>query len=253
MSPLRVDEASASYESAMRNPLAAGPGICEVCHTFIDPQYSRCYPCMHQHQWLDAVVPISYSEHGGQLHLALRGYKDGYSPAERGFATPRLAAILWYFLEAHERCVADAVGVDRFDVVTTVPSSTPERDEARGNLRWIVSTCEPINARFERVLRATGRVPEGRDLAIERYRSERLLTGETVLLIDDTWTTGGHAQSAAAALKAAGATTVALVVIGRHVKPWWVPGPGPETVGELLGLLPKPFDWTSCVREEPTS
>jgi orotate phosphoribosyltransferase len=37
-----------------------------------------------------------------------------------------------------------------------------------------------------------------------------------VLLIDDTWTTGGNAQSAALALRAAGAAKVAAVVIGRH-------------------------------------
>jgi adenine/guanine phosphoribosyltransferase-like PRPP-binding protein len=40
-----------------------------------------------------------------------------------------------------------------------------------------------------------------------------------VLLVDDTWVSGGSAQSAAAALKLAGARRVALVVIGRHVDP----------------------------------
>ncbi|MGA8465859.1 MAG: hypothetical protein WB688_16960, partial [Trebonia sp.] len=40
-----------------------------------------------------------------------------------------------------------------------------------------------------------------------------------MLLVDDTWVSGASAQSAAAALKAAGARRVALVVIGRHVDP----------------------------------
>jgi phosphoribosylpyrophosphate synthetase len=40
-----------------------------------------------------------------------------------------------------------------------------------------------------------------------------------VLLVDDTWVSGGSAQSAAVALKTAGARRVALVVIGRHVDP----------------------------------
>lgn len=39
---------------------------------------------------------------------------------------------------------------------------------------------------------------------------------QSVLLIDDTWTTGGNAQSAALALRSAGAVKVAIVVIGRH-------------------------------------
>jgi orotate phosphoribosyltransferase len=38
-----------------------------------------------------------------------------------------------------------------------------------------------------------------------------------VLLLDDTWTTGASAQSAAMALRRAGAASVATVVLGRHV------------------------------------
>jgi orotate phosphoribosyltransferase len=45
------------------------------------------------------------------------------------------------------------------------------------------------------------------------------VAGADVLLVDDTWVSGASAQSAAAALKAAGARRVALVVIGRHVDP----------------------------------
>ena len=52
---------------------------------------------------LDAVVPITYSEHLGQMHTALRRYKDGYAQNQQ-YATPRLAAILWLFTERHERC-----------------------------------------------------------------------------------------------------------------------------------------------------
>jgi orotate phosphoribosyltransferase len=45
------------------------------------------------------------------------------------------------------------------------------------------------------------------------------VTGADVLVVDDTWVSGGSAQSAAAALKAAGARRVAIVVLGRHVNP----------------------------------
>lgn len=36
------------------------------------------------------------------------------------------------------------------------------------------------------------------------------------MLIDDQWTSGGHAQSAATALKLAGSEPVAVVSLGRH-------------------------------------
>jgi hypothetical protein len=74
---LTVGEAAATYERAMRNVQFAGQGICAICHTFIDPTYDRCYKCASQPDMLDAVVPITYTEHLGQMHTALRGYKEG--------------------------------------------------------------------------------------------------------------------------------------------------------------------------------
>ena len=69
-----------------------------------------------------------------------------------------------------------------------------------------------------------------------------------MLLIDDTWTTGASAQSAAAALKAAGAGPVAAVVIGRHLNREWH-----ENDRRLRGIT-RPFDWSRCALcGDPTS
>jgi adenine/guanine phosphoribosyltransferase-like PRPP-binding protein len=97
-----------------------------------------------------------------------------------------------------------------------------------------------------RVLEATGDVPTGREYHPHRYRSIDSLAEPDVLLLDDTWTTGGHAQSAAAALRAAGARKVALVVIGRHLRRDWEVVIGGPTCGELFDELPKIFDWSIC-------
>jgi hypothetical protein len=164
--------------------------------------------------------------------------------AVRDYAMPRLAAILWRYLEAHEECIARASGTDIFDVVTAVPSSTPERDEARG-LRTIVGWCDPVNDRYERVLRATGEAPPGRAYNEDRYMVTRGMDRERVLLVDDTWAAGGHAQSAGYSLRVAGAATVALVVIGRHLNPEWEVTRGVFSA-ELFSELPPVFDWASC-------
>jgi predicted amidophosphoribosyltransferase len=252
---LTVIEAAATYEKAMRNVLPAGPGVCCTCHTFIDEDYALCYPCNDQPEYLDAVVPITYSEHLGQMHTALRNYKDGYVQSQQ-YMTPRLAAILWLFIERHERCVARAAGAvgEEFDVVTTVPSSTRERDDKRENLRWIVGTaCVPTASRFKRVLTPTDAVPAGRAYDPERYVANERLDGLDVLLIDDTWTAGGHAQSAGAAVKAAGARSVGSVVIGRHIRRSWEVVPGGATSGELFDALPRDFDWDTCCVHVPES
>lgn len=241
---VQVDEASEAYERAMRNIAPPGPGICESCWAFIDPSFPTCYRCGHQPECLDVVVPISYSEHQGQLHTALRNYKDGASAGIRRNAAVRLAAILWRFLRDHEACVARAAGVEEFDLVTIVPSSDPDRD-ARSAFRKLAGWVRPIKPRFQRALEPTGEV-EGREFDANRFRATSDVSGQSILLLDDTWTTGGHAQSASQALLNAGSTKVALVVIGRHIRRDYEPvRDSGETCGSLLDDLPEAFDWST--------
>jgi len=248
MCALGVQEASETYASAMRNVLPAGPGVCSVCHCFLEEGWARCFKCGQLHPGpLDLVVPITYSEHLGQMHTALRSYKSGWQE-EQKYAGIRLQAILWRFLDGHERCLTEHLGLDGFEVVTSVPSSTRRRDEAN-KLRPIVRSCGPVRDRFEQLLQPSVDAADTREYDPGRYVPDRELNGENVLLIDDTWTTGAHAQSAAAALKAAGAGAVALVVIGRHVNPDWKIGE--RTSKEMLAQLPFEFDWSRCAIENP--
>ncbi len=73
--------------------------------------------------------------------------------------------------------------------------------------------------------------PDDRDLGLDRFILPSRLPGARVLLLDDTWTTGSRAQSAAAALKLAGATRVVVVVLGRHLN---MGDDGMERIGQLL-------------------
>lgn len=244
MTTLTVDEAAGTYQRAMINIAKPGPGVCSICRTFNSPEFDRCFACGHQPNRLDAVAPITYSVAGDAVHHALRYYKDGVAKV-RSYAAPRLAGILWRFSERHEACIAREAGVAAFDLVTTVPSSSPEGDERRANLRWIVDACDPLRDRFERVLRATGQAAPGRDYDESRYAATGRLDDRNVLLIDDTWTAGGHAQSAAHALKAAGARSVGLIVMGRHIHRNREIKPG-DTNADRLDALPTPFDWSDC-------
>ncbi|MGH3529974.1 MAG: hypothetical protein ACRDQ6_22135 [Pseudonocardiaceae bacterium] len=51
------------------------------------------------------------------------------------------------------------------------------------------------------------------------FEATRRLDGKSVLLIDDTFTSGARAQSAASSLASAGANVVAIVAIGRVIDP----------------------------------
>lgn len=247
MAGVGVNEASEAYERAMRNIATGGPSICPICRTFVDPgKGERCYPCAVQPDNLSAVVPITYSENLGQVHTALRNYKDGGSRAMRRQAAVRLAAILWRFLREHESCVSDAAGVAEFDLATIVPSSDPQRDE-HSPFRELTGWIEPTKGRMERLLEPTGETTKEREFSAGLFRPRRRLSREAVLLLDDTWTTGSSARSAAHALRQAGASSVALVVIGRHVNPKYEPVDGSGTTcGDLLEALPEDFDWNTC-------
>jgi predicted amidophosphoribosyltransferase len=247
MAALSFYELSDPYANIMLNPEAARPGVCPRCWTFHDREYRECGGCRDMPGLLDVAVPVTYSVDGGQVHHELRRYKDSASGSVQARMSRGLAAVLWRFLDEHELCVALAAGREGlFDVVTTVPSKTTERDDQRGNLRWIVGDlCQHTADRYRRVLRPANVPDSGREYDPSRYRATMPLDGADVLLVDDTWTRGASVHSAAYALRRAGARKVAVVVIGRHIRPEWEWRPG-ETNEALLRALPRPFRWDTC-------
>jgi predicted amidophosphoribosyltransferase len=199
--------------------------------------------CATRPPWLDAVAPISYSVAHQQLHHTLASYKRLGGDAGRRL-TVALAAVLWRYLDGHEACIARAAGcATAFDIVTSVP---PRRSVAAPGVehpleRLVGRLCSPTRDRYARLLEANQAETGEHEFDRERFAATRDLTGQTVLLVDDTWTTGASAQSAAAALKRGGATAVAAVVIGRHVKREW------RENDARLRHTSEPFSWDSCV------
>ena len=138
-----------------------------------------------------------------------------------------------------------AFGQDGFDLVATVPSKSIDRDEQRPQLRTIVGTwCHPTADRWRRVLQPADPAVLDRSFSEARYVADGAAEGKRVLLIDDTWTTGGAMQSAAAALRQAGAQAVAGIVIGRHLHLDFEWGSG--SAAEEYQKLPRVFDWSAC-------
>lgn len=231
-----VTELSAPYANFLLGP-RRGADVCAECFNLTNG-HRRCYGCVHGGRFLDAMAPISYSIAGEQLHHALAGYKRLHGVIARRL-TFGLAAVLWRHLALHEACLARAAAVPAFSLATTVPSSRPERDAVHP-LHELVSLVEPLQSRYQRALRRTEAPATPHEFNRCRYESLRDLTGHSILLVDDTWTKGANAQSAAAALKAAGAERVAMVVIGRYVNRGWGQN------DQYLRDLPRPFDWGSC-------
>ena len=196
----------------------AGRGVCRICRDLIPPGYAHCRHCRAVRGYADVVVPISLCIRGSALHAALRGYKDGTQQRVRDLHAHRLAALVDDFLDVHEACVAVAAKTRRFDAITVVPSSSPVRDELRPNLRRLAAElATSTSSRHVRLLTATGAAPTTGGFHHRRYLASSDAAGQRILLLEDTWVTGSRAQSAAAALQAAGAVAVAVVAMGRFV------------------------------------
>jgi predicted phosphoribosyltransferase len=232
-----VAELSSPYENFMLGP-RRGPDVCVVCFNFTRG-YERCYACSQNEDRLAAVAPISYSIALEQLHRALMGYKRLSGEVARRL-TVELSAVLWRYLAAHERCVARAAGAGAFELVTTVPSGDGDRDSAHPLRRIAGELVGPTRERYERLLRRSQLDVSPRTFDIGKFEPVRALAGEPVLLIDDMWTTGASAQSAAAALRRAGAGPVAAVVLGRHLNREW------HENDRRLRAIARPFDWERC-------
>ena len=241
-----VAELSAPYGNFMLSP-RPGAGVCATCFNFTKG-VRCCYACAHCEQWLDAFAPVSYSVAHEQLHHALAAYKRVNGDVGRRL-TLELAAVLWRFLDAHERCLAAAAGLRQgaerrstpaFDIATTVPSGDRYRDDRHALRRIVAELIAPTRSRYERLLTRSPQPAPLHEFDGRRYETTQTLTGEAVLLIDDTWTTGANAQSAAAALKAAGAGPVAAAVIGRHLNRDW------HENDRRIRALARPFDWDVC-------
>lgn len=183
----------------------------------------------------DLVLPISYSPRTGQHHHNLRSYK-GVARSEQ--ARWSLLAVLLLFLRDHLRCVTARTGAAPTHVIA-VPSTRsrpgphPLADlvGSRLDLPWITSSVNPAYG------------PDDRDFHNDWFTAmlPRQQAPIHALILDDTWTTGARAQSLAHALKTAGASTVAIIVLGRHVDPTYPPAK------RLLGAIAEPvFDTTRC-------
>jgi hypothetical protein len=196
---------------------------CRTCRGPVQAGFARCYQCDLAHArcaglLADVVAPVAYAVKGGRLAGDLWRYKSGAAGATEAGA--RLTAMLARFLREHSdqvwRAAGMAVGPE---LAAVVPSGQgrPGPHPLAGNVASCVDVpIVPLSTAPGAAARARG-LANG--VAVGWLTVGGAVAGTDVLLVDDTWVSGASAQSAAAALKAAGARRVALVVIGRHVDP----------------------------------
>jgi predicted amidophosphoribosyltransferase len=195
----------------LRNPVRQDRITCAVCTTPVTG-YERCYQCNQHGQagLADAVSFLTYAVAGQQSGYVMRGYK-----AQRPLEEHRTIVILLILLalSRHAECPGALAGtpVTHWATVPSLPAKPGEHP-----LHKIVGSLA-IGGEATLVAAAKAQFP--RDVSPQHFSTDAALSPDShVLLIDDTWAGGGHAQSAALALRKAGAAHVSALVVARWIK-----------------------------------
>lgn len=207
----------------LRNVIRESLITCDTCGTPVDG-YARCYRCQHDRSAgvADIVAPLVYGIERTQSGILLRHYKDDVSGHARAQHSQILRRLLYLGIMAHQRCLETRVGQP-----VTARVAVPSLND-RAGVHPFTAIATAMNAvGDELALRQAAGATSDRVVSATQFDvvSARSLDGQHILVLDDTWTTGSRAQSAALALRAAGAGHVSVLVVGR----WLSPGFGHNT------------------------
>jgi hypothetical protein len=199
----------------LRNVVREDQLTCAVCSTPC-PGYTYCLRCAaHRREGedlADQVACLTYAVAGQQAGYVMRGYKAA-PPVEEHRNVVALTAILG--LGLHAECAGRRLGA-QVTHWATIPS-LPARDGAHP-LRALVAQVAPGQ---EVTLTAAAATQDARAINADHFVADAVLDGGHLLLIDDTWASGGHAQSAVLAGRRAGAMHVSVLAVARWIDPGW--------------------------------
>jgi hypothetical protein len=190
---------------------------CRVCAAPVDG-FDRCWRCEQARRIggvADVVAPLSYAIAGTPSAALVRDYKNHPMRRVRECHSAVINALVRLGITRHERCIGCATGVP-VSCRLVIPSLT-----SRPGRHPFAELAHMVNAASDAV--ALMPAPDAKcDRAINDkfvLQPATRLDGQHVLILDDVWTTGSTAQSAALAVRRAGAAAVSVMVIGRWLSP----------------------------------
>lgn len=196
----------------LRNTLWNSPMTCTYCTGVPgNPSFPTCYQCGHLYtpseEASDLRGFVSYGWNNSQSSRVMYGYKEAVPNRQ---AQRLVNVMLFYALHEHIQCSAHFRHGPPA-MWATVPSL-----RARGHPQALHTMAARLLRNLpEAATLPSKRVDEPRSFRPDNFEVASDVRDQHVLLIDDTWTTGSHAESTAAALKRAGASRVSLLVLAR--------------------------------------
>jgi hypothetical protein len=211
-------------DSPLAGATSSDFGVCLFCNGPTQPGYRRCFCCATVAARLGMplvpVVSVTTYRLGDEMHRTLRRYKDAPSATTRRRAVARCAGLLSEFVDGHRQGI-EALAGGPWDTVVTVPSSTTP---GRFPVDAVVSAVGSLAADHRRLLvKGTGRLDHMQasrsGFAVDPGVDPTTLRRHRALVVDDSYTTGARAQSAATALRLVGMGVGVILSLGRVVAP----------------------------------
>ncbi len=189
-----------------------GPDVCAVCKSWKLEGQHQCHNCTTMEAALGQVLPV----HVVSLYCKpspMRDWLTLYKPNAEALL-PELGSRLAALLDQHLATASSQWR--RLDVATVVPSTLrPPPHPLEALARPVLAKRLGITLR--RLLeRSAGELGHNRP-SRTAFTVASPVAGLHVLLVDDVYTTGARAQSAAFALAQAGAAEVSILVLGRRI------------------------------------
>ncbi len=232
----------------LRNVAREPRVTCAVCATPIKPAFDRCLRCWRDQQEFgddlaDLVVPVCYGIRGRQSGYLMHSYKDLEAPVRHNQTL--LSVLLLVALDLHGECIERRLG-HGVDVWAFVPSVRTDRT-GEHPLRVVAKRAAVALPEIE-LLTGKRADPEQRVTSADRFAlaANSHVRDRHVLLIEDTWTSGGNAQSAALTLRRAEAASVTIVALARWLKP-----EEPPTGAFVTSRLTQDYDPLVCPINDP--
>lgn len=208
---------------------------CPVCRRPAGPGFALCFCCgILVRQLRMPLVPVEVVTDyrvGDGLHRALRGYKDAAVDEARTTYCLALARHLATWMADPDGRLARRFG--RWNLVVTVPSTQrPSGSPVDALVARVPALACRHHPLLERGPDVTGHLlASRRGFSVCPSVDPLWLARSRALVVDDTLTTGARAQSAAAALRMAGARVVGVVALGRALGMVDAGRPGPHGPG----------------------
>ncbi|MFG1640804.1 hypothetical protein ACGFMK_10995 [Amycolatopsis sp. NPDC049252] len=226
----------------LRNTLRIPGETCLICTTTVNSGDTYCWPCASHRSagsdrpTADYVGILTYAIESSQSHYVMRGYKAP-QPVRVKEHWNIVSLLCFVGLWHHMRCVEQLAGrrITHWATVPSLPAKSGEHP--------LHALVRPMLSRLpELALTAATKTAAPRAFRADHFRAVGSLPpGSHVLVIDDTWTSGGHAQSAALTARRAGATTVSVLSLARYFKPTY--GDNKEFIAKHLT---RDYDPTWC-------